>query len=281
MDDVKRMLLVSSLAEKDNDRRNSLALQAAFIENADSTTESVLEALNSYFINSDESVSMCLKDLVPNVQLRPFLTPTPGKEIGKNGIYTLLEHKNFTEIILNLDLTKVFIDKKYKFPYGLKPKKGDFTYYAHIGVKKDEECKSLIFFVNWSGFMDEYHKMEKEGKDRLKSDMIKRGHVYMPELLNSNTDFYVSPELAGFKKEWNDINIEKIVRMLHAYQDAPLNYNFLRNFKPVIDFLKPTIHAAVEMWQISRLTDWHDLAQRYVLLHKLPTEEDKQSSDVE
>jgi hypothetical protein len=107
--------------------------------------------------------------------------------------------------------------------------------------------------------------------------MIKRDHVYMPELLNSNTDFYVSPELAGFKKELKDINIEKIVRMLHAYQDAPLNYKFLRNFKPVIDFLKPTIHAAVEMWQISRLTDWHDLAQRYVLLHKLPTEEDKQS----
>lgn len=123
MDDVKRMLLVSSLAEKDNDRRNSLALQSAFIENADSTTESVLEALNSYFINSDESVSMGLKDLVPNVQLRPFLTPTPGKEIGKDGIYTLLEHKDFTEIILNLDLTKVFIDKKYKFPYGLKPKR--------------------------------------------------------------------------------------------------------------------------------------------------------------
>ncbi|MCH4099762.1 MAG: hypothetical protein LKF06_03940 [Prevotella sp.] len=281
MDDVKRMLLVSSLVEKDNDRRNSLALQAAFIENANSTTESVLEALNSYFINSDESVSMGLKDLVPNVQLRPFLTPTPGKEIGKDGIYTLLEHKDFTEIILNLDLTKVFIDKKYKFPYGLKPKKGDFTYYAHIGVKKDDECKSLIFFVNWSGFMDEYHKMEKEGKNRLKSDMIKRGHVYMPELLNSNTDFYVSPELAGFKKELKDINIEKIVRMLHAYQDAPLNYNFLHNFKPIIDFLKPTIHAAVEMWQISRLTDWYDLAQRYVLLHKLPTEEDKQSSDVE
>ena len=129
--------------------------------------------------------------------------------------------------------------------------------------------------------MDEYHKMEEEGKNRLKSDMIKRGHVYMPELLNSNTDFYVSPELVGFKKEWKDINIEKIVRMLHAYQDAPLNYKFLRNFKPIIDFLKPTIHAAVEMWQISRLTDWHDLAQRYVLLHKLPTEEDKQSSDVE
>ena len=103
----------------------------------------------------------------------------------------------------------------------------------------------------------------------------------MPELLNSNTDFYVSPELVGFKKEWKDINIEKIVRMLHSYQDAPLYYNFLRNFKPIIDFLKPTIHAAVEMWQISRLTDWHDLAQRYVLLHKLPTEEDKQSSDVE
>ena len=58
---------------------------------------------------------MGLKDLVPNVQLRPFLTPTPGKEIGKDGIYTLLEHKDFTEIILSLDLTKVFIDKKYKW----------------------------------------------------------------------------------------------------------------------------------------------------------------------
>lgn len=275
IDDVKHKLLVSSLDEKDNERRNFLALQSAFIENADSTTESVLEALNSYFINSDDSVSMGLNELVPNVQLRPFLTPTPGKEIGKDGIYTLLEHKDFTEIILRLEFTKVFIDKKYKLPHGARPKKDDFVYYAHIGVKKKEENNSLTFFVNWSGFMDEYHKLEKEEKDQLQSNMIKRGHVFMPELLKSNTDFYVSSELAGFKKELKDINLGKIVRMLHDYQDAPLNYTFLRNFKPIIDFLKPAIQAAVEMWQISRLTDWHNLAQRCVLLHKLPAEEDE------
>lgn len=269
LDDTRQQLLRTSLNINDNNKKSGTALQAAFLASADSKTESCIEALNSYFRSSGESLEKGLSSLIPDVRLRPFLTPTPGKDFPDKDAFTLLEHKDFTEVILRLDLKKVFVDERYKSPKGIKLAKDDYVYYAHIGLRQSNDKGKLTAFINWGGFVSDFLLMEADERKALTADMEKKGYKHTPTLLNSGMAYRQSPELSGFKVSI-EADAARLIRQLSTSQRKPLSLSLVRSLYPVVKLLRQAIPAAVELWQIPRLDSWRKLTQRYVLLHKMP-----------
>ena len=94
--------------------------------------------------------------------IRPFLTPTPGVEMAEGQDEALLRHKSFTEIIRKVDIT----EEAY---YPSKEEGGTITttYYAHIGMKQDENNGSFTLFANWDYFLSEYFMTGGKANEKL------------------------------------------------------------------------------------------------------------------
>jgi hypothetical protein len=268
IDKTKHLLFQKSLDEKSEQKRKNMALQATFLESESPLTISCLGAVASFFRSSGNSVEHELNNLIPDVQLRPFLTPVPGKTLSKGSRFTCLRHKDFLEVILRLDLRKRFADQKYKLPKGVKTNKNDYVYYAHIGLKANEDNTSLTCFINWSGFMNSYLLMENDEKSALLDNMQRKGYRVTPELLRSGNIFCASPELAGFKAEIECSDAAKVLHEIEHQDGKFLSLSMLRPFAPFIPLFRRAVSSAVELWQNPKLACWRKLCQRYVLLHK-------------
>lgn len=266
VDATRGMLLRASLDAPDANLRTSLALQATFVDNADATVESCLQAVGHYFLASGQSADRGLQSLIPDAPLRPFLTPTAGPNFPSRAGFVLLRHHDFPEVILRLNLKKRFFDRRFKQPRGIRLRKDDFIYYAHIGLHPTGH--TLEAFVNWSGFVSAYAMMEPAECEALLADMRKKGYVHTPKLLSSSSLFSSTPQLAGFRVSIPTDDPSHLLRQLADAQNAPLSLSLIRRFAPVVSLLSQTIPAAVELWQTPRLLEWRKLAQRYVLLHK-------------
>ena len=94
--------------------------------------------------------------------IRPFLTPTPGVEMAEGQDEALLRHKSFTEIIRKVDIT----EEAY---YPSKEEGGTITttYYAHIGMKRNEDNGSFTLFANWDYFLSEYFMTGGKANEKL------------------------------------------------------------------------------------------------------------------
>lgn len=263
---TRRMLLRASIDAPDASRRTSLALQATFVDNADATVESCLQAVSHYFLASGQSAGRGLLSLLPDVALRPFLTPTAGPNFPSRAGFALLRHHDFTEVIVRLNLKRRFFDKRFKQPRGVRLRNDDFVYYAHIGLRPNGH--SLEAFVNWSGFVSAYAMMEPAEREALLADMRKKGYVHTPRLLSGSSLFSSTPELAGFRVSVTTDDPNHLLQLLADAQLAPLRLSLIRPFAPVVSLLSHAIPAAVELWQTPRLLEWRKLAQRFVLLHK-------------
>ena len=73
--------------------------------------------------------------------IRPFLTPTPGVEMAEGQGETEFKHKSLTETIRKVDITE-------EVYYPSKEEGGTITttYYAHIGMKRNEDNGSFHSF---------------------------------------------------------------------------------------------------------------------------------------
>ena len=94
--------------------------------------------------------------------IRPFLTPTPGVEMAEGQGEAELKHESFTETIRKVDITE-------EVYYPSKEEGGTITttYYAHIGMKQDENNGSLTLFANWDYFLSEYFMTGGKANEKL------------------------------------------------------------------------------------------------------------------
>lgn len=94
------------------------------------------------------------------IVLRPFLTPTSGieGEAGRNEAE--LQHKDFTEYICKTDITE-----EVYFPSRQKVETVTTTYYAHIGMMRDNG--SFTLFANWDNFLREYFLTAGKANEKL------------------------------------------------------------------------------------------------------------------
>ena len=94
--------------------------------------------------------------------IRPFLTPTPGVEMAEGQDEVLLRHKSFTEII-----RKVGITEEAYYPSKEEGETITTTYYAHIGMKQEEDNAGFTLFANWDAFLSEYFMTGGKANEKL------------------------------------------------------------------------------------------------------------------
>ena len=95
---------------------------------------SALISLSRHYRSKSSNIAFVLKDAIPDVSLRPFLTPTPGAPIPKGQDYTIVPHPTFTEYIIPINLRPYFWNNEYeqgKFKT-FSPEPEDYVYYMHI-----------------------------------------------------------------------------------------------------------------------------------------------------
>lgn len=227
-----------------DDYKTTLPIDAPirkFLDELSPDEEGSLISLSRYFQTYDRSIEIGLDEMIPDVTLRPFLTPTSGKTLQTDEEYTTLQHNGLEEIILPVDLK----------PYFLYATDEDYRYYAHVGVFTLPEggAKAVI---NWSGFYRQYALLTAEECDKLHSDMSRFGYQEMASLLTEQNEIKfasVNDTIAGFVMPMNP------------------DEDMLSAARRLTEAVAP---AVVEMWQGTRLLVWRRLVQRYVLLHKAP-----------
>lgn len=290
--DCRQQMLLSASTVKDAEVRRNIALQGAFLDQMDAKTESYLLSLSRYFQTVDDSIVKGLAALIPEVQLRPFLTPTSGLDIPKGSHFAVLPHRDFMEVIFRLNLKEVFVSEKIYKPlsiiyqregvYKKGSKKGqpyapkvvkssdeDYVYYAHVALMENEENESVTAFVNWSGFIQDYQQMDEEERQTFLSELEARSYPRMSSLFKEGTIHYESPIFAGFSTEIKGVSLSKLERRLSkSMSSKTLSPSFLRSFYPVVTLLKLCVPAVVEMWQKQRFLEKRHLLQQFVLLHK-------------
>lgn len=97
----------------------------------------------------------------PRLTLRPFLTPTSGVAPLAGKDYALLNHPDFTEIIL----PRTFAEQTYSSKSGTE-QTAMVTYYAHVGLMSDGAGGSVLF-VNWHLFLEEYFQTGGNARKKL------------------------------------------------------------------------------------------------------------------
>ena len=125
--------------------------------------------------------------------IRPFLTPTSGVEMSGGQDEARLRHESFTEIIRPVDVTE-------EVYYPSKEKGGTVTttYYAHIGIKQNDD-DGFTLFANWDCFLDEYFLTGGKANEKLvkgakqvfygeKEKIVESFRNYAPTLYNVLTD---------------------------------------------------------------------------------------------
>ena len=194
---------------------------------------SALISLNRHYLSTHNSIDYVLTTHIPDITLRPFLTPYVGHDVRdaqRKPAPTVIRHKDFTEYIIKVNV-------------------GRGNYNAHIGVK-DNVC-----FVNWGDFS---RKCEESKSDEFIADLRKKGMPRLAALLESGQyPFYKDDKnhIHGFMlsddfSSFNSLSLSFLRPLLAAAEESfrssrllPLR-NLLRRSvllhrDPVIDQLVP------------------------------------------
>lgn len=124
--------------------------------------------------------------------IRPFLTPTSGVEFTEEQDEAQLQHADFTEIIRKVDITE-------QVYYPSREEEGTITttYYAHVGIRRDEDGNGLTLFANWDYFLGEYFMTAGRANEKLvkgatyahnNEKLVESFRNYSPTLYNILTD---------------------------------------------------------------------------------------------
>lgn len=220
--------------------------------------------LASYFKTDNTTIRDGLKELIPDVLLRPFLTPSTGIPIPQDQEYTVFRHNGIVELVLRCHLKEFFRSKNYEADKYNPVFDEDYEYDAHIALLPTDEgrVKAITF---WGAFYDRYAMLDEDERQKFLLDLETKKYPRLLCLLTQGRyRFEKVNQIGGFSLDMDIPYTEDIqemarqaVALLQTSCDAP-------------SFLAQTTAAAVEMWQGARLLMWRQLLQRYVLLHKVP-----------
>lgn len=289
------LLLDEAKAQRTEAESRELALQAVWLQQMDDEELGALKSLSRFFQSEDNSVALGLADLIPDMPLRPFLTPTSGVEIPKGKDYVLFPHNGFVELICRVNLKEEF-QKAENYPsLGIMDaKEGRYTedgklkgkmrksrqfqlsakeyvYYVHVGLREDEGGKGVTAMVNWGEFAHRYLSLNDEERKFFLEDLLAKGYHETHRLLREGCMQDECPTLSGFTCQIPEITLDTLMSQYERFlKTKHLPFSLCRAFVPVKHLVGSCIPSAVEFWQRQRLLEWRHLVQRYVLLHNLP-----------
>lgn len=220
--------------------------------------------LAGYFKTDNATIREGLKELIPDVLLRPFLTPSTDIPISQDQEYTVFQHNGIVELVIRCHLQEYFRGKNYEADKYNPVFDEDYGYDAHIALLPTDEGR-VKAITSWGAFYDRYAMLDEEDHRKFLLNLETKKYPRLLRLLTQGRyRFEKVHQIGGFSLDM-DIpyteNIQEMARQavgqLQASGDEP-------------GFLSQTTAAAVEMWQGARLLMWRQLLQRYVLLHKVP-----------
>lgn len=224
------------------------------------------KVLGDFFGTQASMHSIVLREYIPNTPIRPFLTPTAGTELdGEN--YTILHHNGFDEYVVRMNLSEYFrtdaYDKKKYEPVFDE----DYQYYAHVTIVEDNGLRKAI--APWGGFYDKFANLSIPQLKELAETLQKRKYAKTFQLLDMQR--YMDEANDGSGNNTTDQTsptcIFEKVNGIGGFSMAIGGEGDYKTVKKLIDTIVP---VAVELWQGTRLSEWRQVLQRYVLLHKVP-----------
>ena len=239
----------------------NLEYRQNILDNIDETMQGNFCILANYVKADGGTVEQGLKELISDIVLRPFLTPTSGISIPQGQNFAVFRHNDIIEIVLRCNLREFFRGKEYDADKYAPVFDEDYEYYAHFALFKTEEDK-VKAVCSWGGFYDYYATQSRDDRQKFLSDLESKKYPRLLHLLTqSEFKFEKVNGIGGFSLD-TDIDYtddsEELGRRINEF--FTLNPSLFPQLSS----------AAVEVWQGARLLVWRKLLQRYVLLHKVP-----------
>lgn len=251
----------SDIAYSNKVAEKTAAHQQKVLSNIDDSMRNNFRILANYFKADGGTLEQGLKELIPDIILRPFLTPTSGVSVPQGQDYAVLRHNGIVEFILRCNLREFFRDKEYEADKYAPVFDEDYEYYAHFALLETAEGK-VKAVCSWGGFYDYYASQSKEERDKFHADLQSKKYPRLLHLLTqSEYKFEKANGIGGF-------SIETDIAYTDEMEELGRRTNEFFTLHPSL-FAQLTA-AAVEMWQGARMLVWRQLLQRYVLLHKVP-----------
>ena len=247
------------------------AHKQGILSNIDESMRGNFRILANYFNVDARTVEQGLKELIPDIILRPFLTPTSGVAIPQGQPYAVLRHDDIVELILSCNLREFFRGKEYEADKYAPVFDEDYEYYAHFALLNTEGGK-VKAICSWGGFYDYYASQNRDEREKFHADLESKKYPRLLYLLTqSEYKFEKVNGIGGFSIE-TDIHYTDDLEELGKKANEFFTHPCLPQ-QPSISCpsrFTPLSAAAVEVWQGARMLVWRKLLQRYVLLHKVP-----------
>lgn len=156
---------------------------------------------------------------IPSSPLRPFLTVAPGVRLKKGRDYEVVEHKDFTEVIVPKEFSEPRITNEATGEYKL------FTnrYYAHVAVLRQEDG-TLCYAINFHDFYECYASMDKQGKHNTQEKLSKYHADKFLSILQGNEEHNIRFSTVAIRSHTlhclcsytqdTDINIDTVTTLI-------------------------------------------------------------------
>ena len=217
--------------------------------------------LANYVKADGGTVEQGLKELIPDIVLRPFLTPTSGISIPQGQTFAVFRHNDIIEFVIRCNLREYFRGKEYDADKYAPVFDEDYEYYAHFALFETEDGKVKVV-CSWGGFYDYYASQSRDDRQKFLADLESKKYPRLLHLLTqSEFKFEKINGIGGFSLA---IDID----YTDDTEDLGRRINDFFTLHPSL--FSQLSSAAVEVWQGARLLVWRKLLQRYVLLHKVP-----------
>ena len=251
----------SDIAYSNKVAEKTTARQQEILSHIDDSMRNNFRILANYFKADGGTLEQGLKELIPDIILRPFLTPTSGIAIPQGHDYAVLRHNGIVEFILRCNLREYFRGKEYEADKYAPVFDEDYEYYAHFALCETTEG-NVKAICSWGGFYDYYASQSKDERDKFHANLQSKKYPRLLYLLTqSEYKFEKVNGIGGFSIETDFAYIDEMEELGRRTNEFFIHHSSL--------FTQLTA-AAVEMWQGARMLVWRQLLQRYVLLHKVP-----------
>ena len=258
---VYRNRHTSDLAYSNKIEVKTVARQQKILEQIDGSMRNNFRIISKCFQAGKATLEKWLDELIPDIKLRPFLTPTSGVSIPESANYAVLRHDGITELILRCNLREFFHERDNETDKHIAASDEDYEYYAHFALLNTDAGKVKLI-CSWGGFYDYYASQSDDERKTFHVDLESKKYPHLHYLLTESPyKFEKTNDIGGFSIETDIAYTDDVVELGRQANEFFANHPSL--------FAQLT-SAAVEMWKGTRLLVWRKLLQRYVLLHKVP-----------
>ena len=191
--------------------------------------------------------------MLPRSITDPEVATAAGVEFIEGQDEVQLQYKPFTEIIRKVDITE-----EVYYPSKEEEETITTTYYAHIGIIRNENDNTFTLFANWDYFLEEYFLTAGKANEKLvggeqqKDKLIDSFRNYAPTLYKVLTDesSEVKP-MRGFKIGEESLNVMAVINASNVEEAKDELINTCVN---ICKEINTTTHLAV--WRRYLRTVW-------------------------